>query len=186
MTFKKGLILTLVVVFGAAWVGVGMAGDFTYVGSKTCKMCHNKADTGKQWEIWSTSAHAKAYEVLASPEAKAKAKELGIEDPQKDPKCVTCHVTNFAAASDTTQKITLEEGVSCEACHGAGSGYKTKKVKEAIVAGTTDPASVGLVNKPDEKVCLTCHKAEGNPFHKEFKFEEAVKKIAHPNPANKK
>jgi hypothetical protein len=185
MTLKKGLILTLAVVFVAGWIGVSTAGDYKYVGTKTCKMCHNKAETGKQWEIWSTSAHAKAYASLASPEAKAKAKELGIADPQKDAKCLNCHVASMAAIADTTQKLTAEEGVGCESCHGPGSAYKTKKVMDAITAGTTPAASVGLL-KPDEKTCLGCHKAEGNPFHKEFKYEEYWKKIAHPDPMIKK
>jgi cytochrome c554/c'-like protein len=183
---KKALILTLAVGF-VALGAVARAADapHTYVGVKNCKMCHNKAETGKQFEVWAASAHAKAYESLASPEAKAKAKEMGIEDPQKDAKCLNCHVANVAALNDTTQKLTAGEGVSCEACHGAGSAYKSKKVMEGIVAGTVTPASVGLI-KPTEETCKGCHKAEGNPFHKEFKFEEYMKKIAHPDPTIKK
>jgi hypothetical protein len=36
---------------------------------------------------------------------------------------------------------------------------------------------------PDEKTCQGCHKEEGNPFYKEFNYEEALKKIAHPIPS---
>jgi len=42
----------------------------------------------------------------------------------------------------------------------------------------------GLV-LPDKTVCLGCHNNE-NPFFKEFVFETAVAKIAHPNPAARK
>ncbi|HET9234732.1 MAG TPA: cytochrome c family protein [Candidatus Eisenbacteria bacterium] len=186
MTLKKTLILTMAIGF-VAMGAVAQAADtkHTYVGVKNCKMCHNKAETGKQFEVWSQTAHAKAYESLASPEAKAKAKEMGIADPQKDAKCLSCHVSNVAAINDTTQKLTAAEGVSCEACHGAGSAYKSKKVMEEVAAGTVPAASVGLL-KPNEATCTNCHKAEGNPFHKEFKYEEYLKKIAHPNPAKKK
>jgi Cytochrome c554 and c-prime len=186
MTWKKALILTLTVGF-VAMGAIAHAADppHTYVGVKNCKMCHNKAETGKQFDVWAATAHAKAYESLASPEAKAKAKELGIADPQKDEKCLSCHVTSVAALKDTTAKVTAAEGVSCEACHGPGSAYKTKKVMDGIVAGTIDPASVGLI-KPTEATCKNCHKPEGNPFYKEFKFEEYKKKIAHPDPTIKK
>jgi hypothetical protein len=38
---------------------------------------------------------------------------------------------------------------------------------------------------PDQKLCLTCHNKE-NPFFKEFNYETAKAKIAHPDPAVKK
>jgi hypothetical protein len=79
------------------------------------------------------------------------------------------------------QKIKLEEGVSCESCHGAGGDYYSKKTMTAITAGEIDGASVGLVT-PDESLCLQCHKEEGNAFYQPFSFEERVKEIAHPIP----
>lgn len=161
---------------------------YKLVGVKKCKMCHNKKSTGAQYSVWMAGPHAKAYEVLASDEAKASAKELGVTDPQKDPKCLKCHATAFAVMDqlkDPKVKITLEEGVSCESCHGPGSGYKGLKVMKAVHDGSTDPASVGLW-VPDEKVCVTCHTKEGNPNYKEFDFATFSKQIAHPIPAPKK
>ena len=46
------------------------------------------------------------------------------------------------------------------------------------------PKSMGLI-VPDKQLCLQCHNKE-NPFFKEFNFETASAKIAHPNPAKKK
>jgi cytochrome c peroxidase len=186
---KKILTLTLVTAFlGGAWLLAGAQEakkegkeTYTLVGVKNCKMCHNKEATGAQFTKWSEGPHAKAFATLASEAAVAKAKELGLGNPQEEEKCLKCHVTAFAVRGDLeNQKVTMEESVSCESCHGPGSGYKTKKVMEDITAGTVDPASVGLW-KPDEKVCVTCHNPE-NPFHKEFKFAEFAKKIAHPIP----
>jgi hypothetical protein len=188
---KRILILGFVLAFAMGGVLLSSAEDakdaekveYTYVGVKNCKMCHNKEATGAQYSIWEKSAHANAYAVLASEESVAKAKEMGIEDPQKDAKCLSCHITAFSVMDDLeNQKITLEEGVSCESCHGPGSGYKSKKTMQGLTDGTIEAASVGLL-VPDEKTCLGCHKEEGNPFHKEFNYEEAVKKIAHPIPA---
>lgn len=153
-----------------------------YVGVGKCKLCHKKPEEGAQYDIWLKSGHAKAFETLASPEAKAEAAKHGIADPQKDPKCLKCHSTAAAVMDDlANQKITLEEGVSCESCHGPGSGYYKKKTMEDLAAGTVDAKSVGLV-KPTEAVCKTCHTPEGNSFYKEFVFAEYVKKIAHPIP----
>lgn len=162
---------------GAATDAVGK-----YVGVAKCKMCHKKPEEGAQYDIWLKSKHAKAFETLASPEAKADAAKKGIADPQKDPQCLKCHATAAAVMDDlANQKITMEEGVSCESCHGPGSGYYKKKVMEDLVAGTVDPKSVGLI-EPTEAVCKTCHTPEGNSFYKEFVFAERVKEIAHPTP----
>jgi hypothetical protein len=157
------------------------AGEFEYIGVKKCKICHKKPETGDQFGLWEKSAHAKAYASLASAEAKAEAAKLGIDNPQTAPECLKCHVTAFTVMADTTAKITLEEGVSCESCHGAGSGYQKKATMEGITAGEIDPASVGLVI-PDAKTCTVCHTPEGNPFYKEFDFAKASQLIAHPIP----
>jgi cytochrome c peroxidase len=185
---KKILTLTLVTAFLAgAWILAGAQEakkeeakvTYTFVGVTNCKMCHNKEATGQQYTKWSESLHAKAFETLGTDKAKAKIKELGLgDDPQKEPKCLKCHCTAFPVMADlANQKITMEEGVSCESCHGPGSGYKSMKTMKDLYAGTIEPASVGLL-MPDEKLCVTCHNPE-NPFHKEFKFDEYMKKIEH-------
>jgi len=38
---------------------------------------------------------------------------------------------------------------------------------------------------PTKEVCVKCHNKE-NPFFKEFNFDEAFKKISHPDPTLKK
>lgn len=196
MYFRHALILLVLAAPGlwlagqSGWAAEGAdpadkEPAFHLMGVKNCKLCHNKEATGKQYEVWKGGPHANAFASLASDQSVAKAKELGLKKhPQEEPECLRCHVTAFAVMGDlANQKITLEEGVSCESCHGPGSGYKSKKTMEGLTAGTIDPASVGLI-VPDEKTCLTCHNPE-NPFHKEFKYAEMVKKIAHPIPAAK-
>lgn len=156
--------------------------SYEYIGAGKCKICHKKPEQGEQYRIWSESAHAKAFETLASPEALAEAKKRGIENPQTAPECLECHATAFAVMADlANQKITLEEGVSCESCHGAGSAYYKKSTMESITSGEIEPASVGLVI-PTEETCTKCHKAEGNAFFKPFDFKERAAKIAHPIP----
>lgn len=180
----RGLVWISAAVFGAVLIGSGAANAgevYEYTGVKKCKICHKKPETGDQFGIWEKSPHAKAYESLASAEAKAEAAKLGIENPQTAPECLKCHATAFAVMADTTAKITVEEGVSCESCHGPGSGYQKKATMEGITAGAIDPASVGLVI-PDAKTCTRCHTPEGNPFYKEFDFAKFSAQIAHPIP----
>lgn len=163
--------------------GLASAEDAAYTGATKCKMCHKKPEEGEQFKIWSESKHAKAFETLATEAAKAEAAKHGIADAQKAPECLKCHATAFHVMADlANQKITMEEGVSCESCHGAGGNYFKKATMEGIAAGTIEAASVGLVH-PDESTCKTCHTPEGNSFYKEFKFAERVKEIAHPIPA---
>lgn len=156
----------------------------SYVGVAMCKACHNTTKSGKQYAIWDSSAHSKAYEVLASAEAKALGKKMGIDDPQKSDKCLSCHTTGFGApASLKGPKLTQEEGVSCEACHGPGSEYRSMKVMRGLWDGSIKPESVGLT-LPKADTCERCHN-EKSPTFKGFKFEEMVKKIAHPVPGGR-
>lgn len=173
-------VMNLVTIFLAVLVFQAYAQDVPkYVGADKCKTCHKKAEDGEQHKKWEEGPHAKAMKTLASEEAKKIAAEKGIADPAKDAKCTKCHST-FASVDakllDAKTKLTLEEGVSCESCHGPGSEYKSKKImqdqKAAIAAGLIIP---------DEKLCIKCHNSE-SPTFKAFDFAAASKKIAHPIP----
>jgi hypothetical protein len=160
---------------------------YTYMGVKKCKLCHKKESGGDQFGLWTQRKHSKAYESLASEAAIADAKKRGITcSPQEAPECLKCHATAFAVMADLeNQAVTLEEGVSCESCHGPGSGYWSMKVMKGLYAGEVEAASVGLWTITEE-TCAGCHTAEGNSFYKEFNYEEALKTIAHPVPEKKK
>ncbi|NOZ48159.1 MAG: cytochrome C554 [Chlorobi bacterium] len=140
------------------------AQDYEYIGAKKCKMCHNKPDKGEQYNKWAAGPHAKAMEVLNAEEA-------------QDAKCLKCHSTAGAADEDMlTDYITVEEGVSCESCHGPGSVYKNLK----IMKSREESMANGLI-LPTDEVCRKCHNEE-SPNFKGFNFEEYVAKIAHPYP----
>jgi hypothetical protein len=154
---------------------------YTYVGAKGC-VCHKKEKIGNQVGIWMERRHSKAYETLASEESIAQAKELELGNPQEEPKCLECHATAFAVMDDLeNQKITLEEGVSCESCHGPGSGYKSNKTMKGIFAGTIEPESVGLWTITEE-TCLKCHDPESPFTADEFDYKKALAAVAHPYP----
>jgi formate-dependent nitrite reductase cytochrome c552 subunit len=181
-------------------LGFCLAQEFEYVGTKSCKTCHNKSKTGAQYKVWEQTAHAQAFETLKSEVALELARKAGVEgNPWEAPECLRCHTTGFGAggyevkdeafwnpdpedrvAKKAVKRMAGLQSVGCEACHGPGSAYKKKKVMEAIFNGETDAASVGLI-VPNEETCLTCHN-EDSPSYKPFDFEERVKEIAHPYP----
>jgi len=152
LTFLLGLIIIISSVVNAQ--------DAKYVGAAKCKMCHNKAEKGEQYNKWLAGPHAKAMSVLKADEA-------------KNPKCLKCHSTASSVNQGLIASITVEEGVSCESCHGPGSLYKvatTMKDKKLAL-------SKGMII-PDEKVCRKCHN-EGSPNYKGFNYKEYSAKIAH-------
>ncbi len=166
-----------VFILGAA--GSAFAGH-ELVGSPKCKTCH-KAKTGDQWKIWTESKHANAFETLASEEAKKIAAEKGLGDPQQEDACLKCHVTGAFLGSEVVVsakgKYVPGEGVGCEACHGPGSTYKSKKIM-------TDPAAAkeaGLLRDLSEAACTKCHN-DSSPTFKDFDFEKRWAEIAHPVP----
>lgn len=161
------------------------AAKFDYVGSAKCGMCHKSDTKGNQLKVWQGSPHAKAYATLQGEKAKAIATEKKLAKPaHESPECLKCHATAAMTAAPATAKVKVDEGVSCESCHGPGSAYQAMTVMKAITAGTQDVKAVGFA-MPDSTTCTKCHN-EQSPTFKGFKFEEYVKKIAHPDPTKKK
>jgi hypothetical protein len=146
-----------------------------YVGAKGCASCHKSKATGNQFEVWQASAHARAYQTLATPEAKAIAVKLGLDkEPQQAPRCLVCHTT---AAGESRGRIAesfdVTQGVQCEACHGPGSEYS--KIQHMIKLESA--VNLGL-RHPDAKACKKCHNEE-SPTYKRFDYAAGLKKIEH-------
>ena len=145
-----------------------------YFGTTKCKMCHNTEAKGKIYDVWAGTEHAKAYQTLLNEQSKGIAKKMGIDDASKSDKCLKCHVTGYKEANG--DKYSMEEGVTCEACHGPGEHYWTLTVMKNKKIAMDN----GLVI-PTEKVCVKCHNKE-SPTFKEFKFADAYKLVEHHTP----
>lgn len=151
-----------------------------FIGSAKCKICHNSPAKGEQFKKWTESRHAKAFETLATPAAKEVGAKAGVDNPQTSEKCLVCHIAGATAPAEAKDATyTQADGVSCEACHGAGSGYKDMKTMKSHDAAV----AAGLVASP-EKGCVGCHN-DKSPTFKGFKFEEMWPKIAHDYPEAK-
>lgn len=128
-----------------------------HVGVTACGKCHPL-----QQSEWRMTRHARAWAVLGTPAGYEHAAKAKIEgDPTRHPQCLKCHSTAGAPA--------LDEGVTCEACHGAGSDY----MSDAVMRDKPAALKAGLNPNPRE-VCKTCHTSAA------FNAGEAFKKIVHP------
>ena len=167
--------LILIVLASAIAVGAAFtAGDHAFVGVKKCKMCHKSEKNGLVFEKWEAGPHAKAFATLQSDSAKKISAGLKkSKPPHEDPDCLSCHITGFGAPDSLIASVVREDGVTCEACHGAGGDYWKKSVME----DRAKSISFGLTEKPKE-VCVTCHN-EKSPTYRAFDLDERWAKIAH-------
>jgi hypothetical protein len=146
-----------------------------YVGVKMCMPCHKGEKKGSQYEIWEKSAHAGAFKTLSSAKAVELAKKKGLaKAAAESPECLQCHAITEAGGKK-------EDGVACEACHGAGEKFKNM----AVMKDHAKAVAAGMVDFKDEatmeKACKTCHN-DKSPTFKGFNFKEEYAKIKHPRP----
>ncbi len=152
------------------------AADHGYVGTKKCAMCHKGPKHNEVFETWKEAKHAKAFEVLADPRAAEVAAEMGVEGaPQESGECLRCHTTGYGKG-DLALKMLPADGVSCEACHGAGKDY----AKKPIMKDLEKSVAKGLVEDPST-ICVNCHD-EKLAHVKEFVYEERWERISHSLP----
>lgn len=138
---------------------LGEAGDpAKLISVKKCAMCHKKEDKGNQYGTWQSMGHAKAYELLGTEEAKAVGAKLGIDDPQSSGQCLKCHSTAYFFTEELqTTEVALENGVSCQSCHGPGADYKKKSIMKSLEESIAN----GMVYPAKEKSCTRCHNDTG-------------------------
>lgn len=154
-----------------------------YVGVKQCSMCHKTDKQGKQFDIWSKSAHAGAFKTLGTPAADAIATKKGLKTKAAEsPECLGCHTVGEGADVKLAEKsFDVKDGVQCETCHGPGSAYKNM----AVMKDKAKAHAAGLAEFKDaaaiQKKCETCHN-EKSPTAKKFDFAASWAKIQHKIP----
>ena len=154
-----------------------------YVGVKTCVMCHKSDKQGKQLDIWQKSKHSQAYKTLTTVRADSIAKAKGLKKAAAEsPECLQCHVVGHDVPANLVEKgFDYKEGVQCETCHGAGSGYKNMVVMKDKAKAVAAGLKLAKNDAEIEKLCKTCHN-DKSPVFKSFKFEEMWAKIKHQKP----
>ena len=154
-----------------------------YVGARECARCHDGKGMGHQFSQWLGTKHARAYSILATPEAEEIAKLSGIpQEPQEATLCLGCHATG-AHVEDWERDDTffMEDGVQCEKCHGPGSEY----VDMAVMTDRDAAMKAGLM-MPTIEHCEGCHMVKGShvAIHNKppLDLQKAMTEIAHPTP----
>ena len=152
--------------------------EHAYIGSHKCKKCHVK-----QYNSWSETKMANAFEVLKAGVNAEEKKKAGL-DPDKDwttdKECIQCHVTGYGKPGgfvDIEQTPDLA-GVGCEMCHGPGGTYvqdqymstKNKEYKKA------DLVPLGMVDTVSKKECDVCHNTKSPFVGDDYVFDFKEKK----------
>lgn len=136
LVFGLSLALGLAISFSkpveAAPAPVHVAQETGYAGSGACAGCHKEIH-----DTWSNALHSQAY---SSPIFQQDWTAQGSNNS-----CLECHTTGFDAK---TGKY-VEEGVTCEACHGPlQQGHPEQPM----------PVT------PDATLCAKCHKTTTNEW----------------------
>jgi len=139
-----------------------------YLGPTACgsSSCHGSVEPRKtlgvrqdEYFIWQKKdLHARADGVLYNDRSRVIARRLHIGDAGKSQLCLTCHALAVPARLQRGP-LELEDGISCESCHGAASGWfeghrsESWSHQQSVAAGMTDLRDVQV----RASVCLSCH-----------------------------
>lgn len=161
----------------------------TFVGSRTCKECHEK-----QFNDWHDGVdgfpgyHAHATTSLIES-------ERSIKIPRHyDPECLSCHVTGWNPqkyfpyeSGYLEEKQTLLHGNGCENCHGPASEHvklatmlRDKTIEltaKEIEAKIRRPVRL-TIDEAQENKCVECHDLDNSP---DFDFDDYWERIQHYN-----
>lgn len=186
-SLSRPLLARALALFALSLCAVSSAAQVKVLGAQDCEKCHKPAL--KKWRVeepaqYGPKAHANTHKQLLDPKAAAYAKVIGLANPS-DPagRCAQCHATVVRGL--------VRSGVSCETCHGAGSGYLQVHDKEPYAESYKKSLPLGLVdlhNKPAAiaRLCVDCHvtpekalAAAGHPNGADFDVAAGLKKLVH-------
>jgi hypothetical protein len=144
------IFLTIISVIDSIYVQAQTIDE--YVGPEACKECHSA-----NFVEWEESKHSQAFE-------NPKFQEEWAVEGNKD-ECLQCHTTGY----DSSIQEYASEGVTCEACHGAGLAMEVDTSSE--LCGSCHTGEYGQ-NKFEEfkegthyesaVTCVNCHVYEGS------------------------
>jgi hypothetical protein len=145
---------------GATFVGVATCGGSTCHGRSEADGAVVRQDEIMLWQdpASAAGAHSRAYAVLRDPRSQVIAQRLGIGEASSAPMCLGCHATP-APVGQRGPRFQLSDGVGCESCHGAASGYLSSHY--AVGATNANNVARGLIPLQNPRaraaVCLDCH-----------------------------
>ncbi len=173
------VMLLILLVTGGAQASLAQAALPTsrFEGVATCagSTCHGRSEgNGKvvrqdelmHWQEPSSpgGAHSRAFAVLAGGRAQKIAASLGLGSATSAPACLGCHTTNAPLAL-RGDRFQLTDGVGCESCHGAASGWLATHY--TVLGSPASNIAQGMIplENPARRasVCLDCHFGSSQP-----------------------
>jgi hypothetical protein len=161
---------TLAVVVLAAARAAGAAdAPASHLGVASCAsgVCHgvakpmeNASVLRNEYVTWSHfDPHSGAYRTLRSEDTARIAARLGIADATREPLCLDCHAENVAPAL-RGPRFQQDDGVGCEACHGASANWIASHDDTPRVTHADNiAADLVALERAEVRagVCATCH-----------------------------
>jgi len=170
---------------------------FTGAGSCNQAKCHGHKSKKRanEYTTWiKAEIHSQGYSVLYEKRSQKIAKDFGLKDkPEKSKECIICHTLDLEAKADLKgEKYDINEGVTCELCHGPAEQYLEPHAKPYEPKGVTgdelwakrlerhaQSVKQGMWDAKDPRVrletCLFCHyQIDGKMLqagHPELNFE---------------
>ena len=136
---KVSVLVLVPAVLAIALAGVVAAGENSYVGSSTCKECHEEIYASFMKN--SRKAHSfKSIQRMAGQLTDEEVKE-----------CYTCHTTGYGKPGGfvSREKTPDLANLGCETCHGPGSAH--------VEAGGDSAAIIGQGKISVRESCVRCH-----------------------------
>ena len=109
------------------YMGVGACSAPQCHGRETPRQSSTISIQQNEYAHWlRQDKHARAFAVLDTPRSQLIARNLAMpEAPAKSDRCLLCHAM-VAPRAQQGERYQLEDGVSCEACHGPGAEHAAK------------------------------------------------------------
>lgn len=190
MNISPGVYLCLLVL----GTSVALAqGKYATLGPSGCGVGQNNCHAAENKQM--IDKHKNSVDDIADNEDARKYAELsgiGAANFLKGTsRCMECHGTIITGKEGKE----VEEGVSCESCHGPGSGYKDahaegpKGAPGSVRPGYTKSLPLGLKDLKTPEVladaCIRCHLitdqkivAAGHPDGAKFNYKSGMKSVA--------
>jgi hypothetical protein len=136
-------------------------------------LCHGSVQPFKDSDVlqneyvtWSrVDKHARAYKVLFNEQSARIARNLGLGNASEAKICLDCHAHNVVKVQ-RGERFKLDDGVSCEACHGPSERWLPKHVEDGAKHAGNLEAGLFPTDDPFERarLCLSCHFGNADRF----------------------